>query len=81
MAGQKFDGEDLTKADLSWFDFTDASFRGCNLTYVNFQGANLTGADLRDTICYKTRFRDGNLIGAFLEMVDLSTADLTRSRF
>lgn len=80
MAGQKFDGEDLTKVDLSYMNLQGASFKGCNLTYANFQGADLREVDFRDAVLYRTRLRDCNLQGAFLEMVDLTTADLVRAK-
>jgi hypothetical protein len=57
----------LSGADLSDADLSDANLRGADLSDANLRGANLSDANLSDA----------NLSGAYLRGADLSDADLS----
>jgi uncharacterized protein YjbI with pentapeptide repeats len=46
LRGANFDGADATLMCMSFADFTNASFRGTQLSGANLAGARLDGADL-----------------------------------
>ena len=66
--------EELSYAELSNRDLTDANFFLSTLTRANLSESNLTGARLPDTI-----LTDANLSGANLTNASLSSATLTNT--
>lgn len=73
---------DLSGADLTGIDLSDANLRGAiltriNLSYANLRGANLIGAGLSFTDLTGADLKGAKLSGANLRYAILSDADLT----
>lgn len=82
---ETFDGTDHTAEDLSFSDYTGASFVGTNLSYTDLtntclENATLTGADLSNAIMVNTNFRNADLTRANLTNVNLAACDLRGAR-
>jgi hypothetical protein len=67
----------LTRADLSGADLSGAYLSDAYLTYADLSGANLTGADLSRAYLSGADLSDAYLTRADLTRADLSGADLS----
>jgi uncharacterized protein YjbI with pentapeptide repeats len=72
----RVDCANLSGANLSDADLSDANLRGANLSDANLRDANLRGANLSDANLRGANLRGANLSGANLSDADLSDANL-----
>ncbi len=73
-------GPDLSKADLSFADFSHTNLNGtklagADLSYADFSQANLSDADLTGADLSNALFSQANLTGANLRETNISGAD------
>lgn len=66
LARQKFKGTDFSGQDLSHQDLSHSTFEFCNfdranLTEANCEWSSFVGSSFRDTLCYRTNFKDAKL--------------------
>lgn len=75
FAGKKFNSYDFSGKDWRGFDFSKAQFVCCNFDKANMSevdctGSDFTGSSFKDTICYRTNFKDCKLAGIVFEPKD-----------
>lgn len=75
LSGQKFARVDFSGHDLRGCHLTKAEFLFCNFDKANMSevdctGSTFTGSTFRDTICYRTNFKDCKLGGIVFEPRD-----------
>ncbi|MDD2956672.1 MAG: pentapeptide repeat-containing protein [Oscillospiraceae bacterium] len=65
---------DLSRANLSWSNLSDANLSGSNLSWSNLSDANLSGSNLSDADLSRANLRGTNLSGTDLSSANLSDA-------
>lgn len=77
LEGAKFEGADLSNAEIKNVDLTDANFAGSNLYYTNFKNSNLTDTFFYETDLSYTNIKNVNLTRAKFKKANLYYTDLT----
>lgn len=82
LSGKRFRGADFSGRDLSHCDLSRSEFLGCNfdradLTRADCEGADFTGSTFRDSILYRTNFKDAVLAGTAFEPKDCFGVTIT----
>lgn len=67
---QDFSGLDLTNKKMRQSMFMNCKFDGANLTEADCEGSDFFGSSFRETICYRTNFKDAKLAGTLFEPKD-----------
>ncbi len=78
LRGANFDGANAQMMCMSFADFTDASFRGTELSAANMAGAKMDGADLTGAITSVTSFLGTDLRkvkGLTQKQMDMACSD------
>jgi uncharacterized protein YjbI with pentapeptide repeats len=76
----RFDGKNLSDADLTRANLRSASFRRADLSGADLRHADLSGCDLREAVLERADLGDADLSGANLWRANLSFARLNGAK-
>ena len=68
--GVDFSGKNLAKKKMRQSLFMSCKFDGADMTEADCEGSEFVGSTFRDTICYRTNFKDAKLAGTIFEPKD-----------
>lgn len=75
--GRNFDGMNLRKRKMTHSRFINCSFDRCDMTEADCEWCDFTGSTFRQSVCYRTNFKDAKLAGTVFEPVDCYGMTLT----
>ena len=67
---RNFSNQNLRERNLSHSVFDCCNFDGADMTDANCEGSTFSGSTFRDTICYRTNFRNAKLAGTIFQPRD-----------
>lgn len=81
LEGEKFEGEDLSKADFTGANMKRTYIYGNDFKEAIFEGANFEGAKILQTYFENTNFKKAVLINTEINQVTFKEADLAEAKF
>lgn len=74
---RNFSGCDLSSCKMNFSMFYQCVFDQADMSNANCEGSDFTGSSFRDTICYRTNFKDAKLATTIFEPKDCFGMTLT----